>query len=199
MIYSGVDWSGNSDDALLVIAMVHIEGGDISELDRELDLTRKNLGRDSTYVFKHLAAKRNTHGVFYQAIRRIESFQAHVLMMNRRAWNLSASKPSHGDHYVCDGIVAMAKACPAHLVDGQMLYLDLPREEKRIVDAIRTEVRKAMRSSRQGSFKDIRPRPDSRSDGAIVQVADMIAGEVREYAGIGGRYLPSLGSRITMI
>jgi hypothetical protein len=84
-------------------------------------------------------------------------------------------------------------------VDDQMLYIDLPRKEGKRVQRYRTTIRQAMRRARQPAFRDMKPRPDDHVDGALIQVADMVAGEVRQESGLAGLYLPALRSRVAIV
>jgi hypothetical protein len=84
-------------------------------------------------------------------------------------------------------------------VDDQILLIDLPRRERDVLEAFRTAIRKSMRQAHRAPFRSIKPHPDLRLEGGIVQVADMIAGEVREYAGIRGPFLEPLACRIKMV
>lgn len=200
VVHSGLDWSEDIGGPWTVIAMVSIDQDDLEDLDREFAFARRNMGRDDDFVFKHLGAKPRVHREFYSAIVRVRSFQARVYRFDRSRWQQTFVKSAAGDPCICDGIITLAKGCPTCLVANQLLHIDLPRKpEGRIVDAFRTAIRKELRASKMVSFADVRPRPDDRRDGAIIQAADMIAGEVREIGGLGGPYLPLLGTRIVCI
>lgn len=80
-----------------------------------------------------------------------------------------------------------------------MLLIDLPRSEKGIVDAFRTIIRKELRQAWRAGLRNVRPRPGHRPDGTIIQAADMIAGDVRQFDGLGGPYLPRPGARIRLV
>jgi hypothetical protein len=82
------------------------------------------------------------------------------------------------------------------LVADQTLYIDLPRNELGVVRPFAKVIRHTSREYGRRSFRDIKPQPDDRLDGTIVQVADMIAGEVREQGGVNGPYLARLAARI---
>jgi hypothetical protein len=180
--------------------MATVASEDLQHLDRALTVARRNMDRDESFVFKHLGAKPRVHREFYDAIAAIASFQAHVYRFDRSRWRQPYFRSTHGDPCICDGIITIVKACPPYLVANQLLHIDLPRKpEGHIVAAYRTAIRKELRTAHLKSFADVRPRPDNRRDGAIVQVADMIAGEVREFAGPGGPYLPRFGGRIVYI
>ena len=199
MIYSGLDWSEDVGGPLGYIAIVHVHEADLPNLETELAAARRRLGRDSDYVFKHVGAKENVHHVFYNAITAIPSLKAHLYRYDRSNWNLQHAKAADGDACVCDGIITLTLGCPADLVDDQILLIDLPRRERDVLQAFRTAIRQSMRQAHRAPFRSIKPHPDHRLEGGIVQAADMLAGEVREQSGIGGPFLGSLGSRVRMV
>jgi hypothetical protein len=199
MIYSGLDWSEDVGGPLGYIAMVHVDESDWLKLENELATARIRLGRGSNYVFKHVDAKPRVHDQFYMAIANVSSLQAHVYRYDRSNWSLQHAKAACGDPCICDAFITLTLRCPRGVVENQTLYIDLPRRERDIVVAFATALRHSVGGARQRSFRHIKPRPDDRLEGGIVQVADMIAGEVREQSGIGGPYLPRLGSRIRIV
>jgi hypothetical protein len=181
------------------MAMVHIDAGDLPLLERELIAARRRLGREDDYTFKHVSAKPNTHHQFYAALRAVPGLTAHIHRYNRATWTPLHVQPRFGDPCICDGLITLTLGCPQGVVADQRLYIDYPRREKDIVDAFRTALRQSLRAAGRRSFGRIQPRPDQRLSGEIVQVADMIAGEAREQAGIGGVFLPQLGARVQII
>jgi hypothetical protein len=199
VIYSGLDWSEDIGEQRGCIAMVHFDETGLSQLEDELAAARRRLGRAPDYVFKHVDAKTNAHEQFYAAISNVRSFRAHVYIYDRTLWTPRHAKPTRGDHCICDGIVALSLSCPEELVADQTLYIDLPRKELGVVRAFAKVNRQTFRVSGRRSFRDIKPRPDDRLDGTIVQVADMIAGEVREQGGAAGPYLSPIAARIEVV
>ncbi|MEZ4563674.1 MAG: hypothetical protein R2853_13155 [Thermomicrobiales bacterium] len=198
-IHTGLDWSEDPATGWVVLAMVHVDTDDLGELKSRFVEARVSLGRSEAFVFKHLEADDRTHDVFYRELRLVPSVSVDVLRLNRQTWEPRSPRPSRGDHVICSGIIELLAACPDDLTQDQMLLIDLPRSEKGIVDAFRTIIRKELRQSRRAGLRDVRPRPDHRPDGAIIQAADMIAGEVRQFNGLGGPYLPRLGGRIRFV
>jgi hypothetical protein len=181
------------------MAMVHVNGCDLPTLETELVAARKRLGQKLDYPFKHTEAKEITHRLFYGAMANIPSFTVDVYAYNRSGWTLRHVPPTYGDPCLCDAFITLTLGCPRGLVEEQILYIDYPRREREIVIAFATALRNSMKGTLQRSFRHIRPRPDDRLEGGIIQAADMIAGEVREYPRLGGPYLPHLGSRIRIV
>ena len=202
MIYSGLDWSGSpgaGHGPWLVLVVVHFDESDLPTLDEKLTAARALLGRPGDYPFKHVEATVDIHRRFYAALQDIP-MQAHVHMLDKAAWRRQyGGRGSRGVDCVCDGIITLLMRCPVELTTDQILYLDLPRNEGKIIEHYRTAIRRAMRGAKRGTFRHVKARPDHRRDGAIIQVADMLAGEVNERQGLSGEYLPRLGSRVCLV
>jgi hypothetical protein len=201
VIYSGIDWSEAVQEPDRVFAIVHVESQDLLILDRELAGVRKRIRRPDDYPFKHVDAKPHVRREFFPVISRIPTLQAFVLTCEKTYRNrqFEGIRIAKGDFHTWHGIMALVAACPGELLTDQIMLIDLPRGEMPIVTAYRTGLRKGLKIARKPAIRDLRPRPDDRLDGAIVQVADMIAGEVRQYGGLNGPHLPALASRIHII
>ncbi len=203
MIYSGLDWSGSpgtEQGPWLVFAVVHLDQSDLPALDAALATARTRLGFDPGYLFKHTRAKRSNaiHDRFYEALRPVD-FAVRVLMMDKVAWGNQHAGRTRAADSISDGIVELVLGCPDHVVARQVLYIDLPASEEKSVQTYRTAIRRALAGVRRTGFRDVRPCPDHRQQGGIIQVADMLAGEVREQEGLLGPYLPTLSSRIRLV
>ncbi len=201
MIYSGLDWSGSPGSEhgpWLVFAIVHVDEVDLATLDIELAKVRATLRLDPEFSFHHSETTKPTRQAFFDALHHVP-LSAHVHMLNKTVWSSVYVSGSSGDDCICDGIVSLLVRCPPGVVNDQMLYIDLPRKEGKRVQRYRTTIRQAMRRARQPAFRDMKPRPDDHVDGALIQVADMVAGEVRQESGLAGRYLPALRSRVVIV
>ncbi len=203
VIYSGLDWSGSpgrEQGPWLVFAVVHVGAADLTSLDSALADARRYLGRDPDYAFRHSRAKSflDVHRRFYEAIGHVP-WHGHVHMLDKAAWSGQRVKGSRGTDCICDGLVALVIGCPIAVVAHQVLFIDLPPAEESTVQSYRMAMRKSLKGIRRTGFKNVRPCPDHRQQGAIIQVADMIAGEVREHGGLAGPFLPGLRSRLSLV
>ena len=202
MIYSGVDWSGSPGrephDPLLVLAIVHFDEQILSDLERELAAVRATLRLPLTYPFKHLGASTAIHRHLFAVLGRLD-MQAHVLIIDKATWTKDYLRRSTGPERICDGVIALIIGCPDPLVNGQRLFVDLQRRDMDQLRDIRTALRHALRGVGRRSFANVQPCPDHRLHGGIIQVADMIAGEVHQQGGLIGPYLPALGAKIHRI
>ncbi len=201
MIHSGLDWSGSpgkEHGPWLVFAIVHVAEESLSALDVALASARSQLRVDPDFVFRHSDASHRARGAFFSVLEPLP-LKSHVHMLNKERWLAQYVSGSSGADCICDGIITLLAGCPDEFIDRQMLYIDLPRSERRLVERYRTAIRQAMRRARKPTFRDLRPSPDGRNDRAMIQVADMIAGEVREHEGMAGPFLPALVSHIQVI
>lgn len=198
---TGLDWSGSPGDPrktpqsspYWVFAAVTIAIDRLVVLRESLSNARGALRIDPNFTFKHIHASQRTHDVVFQALAGVP-LCIHVLIIDKRNLDVTGRGGILGRALTCASIIDLVKEMPNQLVAGQLLYLDLPRKEKRLVIDYRTAIRRTLREAGRKSFADVKPRPDDRDDSATVQVADMIAGEIAENGGLGGIYLPRLSA-----
>lgn len=201
VIYSGLDWSGSpgkEHGPWLVYAMVHVDEADLATMDDELNKVRADLRLDQDFTFHHSETTPATKKAFFSALRRVP-LSAHVYMLSKARWSAVYVSGSSGTDCIIDGIIQLIVRCPAGVVAEQILYIDLPRQEGKLVQHYRTTIRQALRLSKVPAFKRMKPRPDDREDAALIQIADMISGQVREHDGLAGPYLPALRAQITIV
>lgn len=202
VIYSGLDWSGSpgreAHDPLLVIAIVHFDGDELLRLEAELSAVRKALRLTPDYVFKHLGASRPVQDRVFSILAAL-NLRAHITMIDKSTWTEEYVRQSSGPDRIRDGIVALVLGCPDALVAKQRLFVDLPRAEMKLIRDQRTAIGQALRGAGRKSFGNVQPRPDHRRGASIIQMADMIAGEVHEQRGLTGPYLPALRPGIILL
>jgi hypothetical protein len=195
LIYSGLDWSGSpgaTHGPWLVFAVVHIDGSDLVALDSELLVAKKNLRVEPGFVFKHDDAAEVVREEAFAALRRTP-LNAHVHMLDKAAFRAGTLGKARGNDMLFSGILRLVMACPENIVARQILLVDPP--SRPFVKSLRTAISKSFRGAHRAGFRDVRARRDDAVDGAIIQAADMIAGEVRRFGGLGGPFLPSLANK----
>lgn len=204
MIYSGLDWSGTpgpEQGATVVFAVVHFPENALRTLNGALDVARSALGVSPSYVFKNNGTRPRTREAFFRAIAPLD-FSAHIHMLDKRQW-AERQQPGQatGPQLIRDGIVSLVTACPAELVARQVLFVDIPPSQRAELSELQTKIRRALRTTQppRMGFAALRGCEDHRRHGAIIQVADLLAGQVKDYGGIAGPHLPALGTRITMV
>lgn len=199
MIYSGLDWSGSPGAAhgpRLVFAIVHIDDSALPTLDHEFLVAKRNLRVDAGFVFKHDDAADLVRAEVFAALART-SLEAHVHILDKAAFRTGYLSKIKGNDLLCSGIVHLVMGCPERVVARQILLVDPP--SRRFVKDLRTSIRKSFRGVHRTGFEDVRSRRDNDADGAIIQAADMIAGEVRRFGGFGGSFLPILARKISLV
>ena len=132
----------------------------------------------------------------FAALQRVP-LRANVHMLDKASWRSAQPKGSSGSDCICDGIVRLVMGCPEHVVARQVLLVD--PSSRRQVDEIRLAIRASLRGIHRTGFRDVRPRRDDEADGGIIQVADMIAGEVRRQGGLAGPHSSMLGPLVQMV
>ncbi len=195
VIHSGIDWSGSPDhDSSVFYAMVHIDSDHIPALEAALRVAKARLRVPEGYVFRHVGCSDAAHRAFYDVISDV-LFSARLLVVPP----IPRSAPIRGHEEIRMAIVRLVLDCPDTVVAKQKLYIDLERRDSKQVRELRTRVRRELGALGRRTFENMQPCPDHRSEGGIVQLADMLAGELREHAGVGGPYLRSISSKLITV
>jgi hypothetical protein len=170
VIYSGLDWSGspgNEHGPWLVIAIAHVDEANMPKLDAELARIRDELRLSPAFPFRHSETTPRTRRAFFAALHRVP-LSVHGHMVNKAVWAARHVPGSSGFDCICDGMITLILGCPKGVVDRQLLYIDLPRNEGKLVERYRTTIRQALRQARHPAFRDLKARPDDRRDAAII-------------------------------
>lgn len=199
VIYSAVDWSGspgNRQGAQVVFAAVHFDEVTRSgQLEAELLAMKQALGLPVDFVFKHDSASPRVKQQIFAALGRLP-FSGHVLCLDKQIWR-AANPGARGDDLLRHGVVALVASCPDCVVARNVLLIDPP--SARFVNNSKTPINRAFRAQRRTGFRSIRGLQDTHREGGIIQMADMVAGEVRLCGGLKGPYLPGLGGKVTLV
>jgi hypothetical protein len=180
----------------VVFAAVHFdEATRIGQLEAELLAIRQALGLPSGFVFKHDSASPRVKQHIFAALARLQ-FSGHVLCLDKQAWR-AANPGARGDDLLQNGVVALVAACPDCVVARNVLLIDPP--SARFIKNCKTPINRAFRAQLRTGYRSIRGLQDTHHEGGIIQVADMVAGEVRLCGGIAGPYLPGLGDKVSLI
>jgi hypothetical protein len=202
VIYSGLDWSGSPGhephDPLLVFAVPHIDESDLRRLAAGLATAKQRLHVAETYVFRHVGASAAAHRAFYEVLVDLP-IDIHVHVVEKPRWTAEFVKRTSGPDRICDCVVTIIVGCPDRVVANQKLLVDLRRQDMAFVRALRKSLSRALLGIGRKTFENVQPCPDHRIEGGIVQVADMIAGEIREQGALRGPYLEALGARIQSV
>jgi hypothetical protein len=180
----------------VVFAAVHFdEATRTGQLEAELLVIKQALGLPSGFVFKHDSASSRVKQHIFAALSRLP-LSGHVLCLDKVAWS-AANPGARGGEMLQHGVVALVAACPDCVVARNVLLIDPP--SARFITNSRTPINRAFRAQHRTGYRSIRGLQDTHRDGGIIQVADMVAGEVRLCGGLTGPYLPALGDTVTVI
>lgn len=197
--YSAVDWSGSPGSRhgpQVVFAAVHFdEAARTVLLETALVSIRLALGLPAGFVFKHDRASPRVKQHFFDALGRLP-FRGDVLCLDKRSWR-AANPGARGNDLLQHGVVTLVAACPDCVVARNVLLIDPP--SARFITTCKTPINRAFRAQHRTGYRSIRGLQDTHHDGGIIQVADMLAGEVRLCGGLTGPYLPGLGDKVALI
>ncbi|MCC7022109.1 MAG: hypothetical protein IT338_04740 [Thermomicrobiales bacterium] len=90
--------------------------------------------------------------------------------------------------------------CPDRFIAGQTLLIDGKRDEMTVMSRIKTDLNRRLAAGGRESARKIRACSDDHpTRGTIIQVADMVAGALRDVGGVTGPYLSGLVGRIRLV
>jgi hypothetical protein len=158
-----------------VVAAAHVDRELLSELDAELNQARRSHRLPSTYAFKYSGSRPVIRESFYSAVSRT-SFDVTVLATDKTNWDPSEYSSTTGRLRIARAVSSVLCIAPEHYISGQRVLIDLPASEGRFVQEVRQEIRAALRRHGRESIRALKPVPDHRSEGAIIQLADFAAG-----------------------
>lgn len=181
----------------LVVSMCHVEGEQLADFELTMASLRMSLGVPEHYVFKHMKSVERTKRRFFDALLSVP-MRATVLAIDKQGWPGSYVASTTGPERINDAICRLVTLCPERCITHQMLYVDMHRAEPDFIRGLKLILRRSLRVNDRQSFKNVKARPDHRSDSSIIQVADMIAGEVRVNGGKLGPNLASIREKIEL-
>lgn len=183
---SGLDWSGDPGDPrksakanhAFIVSICTVALMDHEVLDECLTNLRKRLGVSPAHVFRHSDASTRSRKEFFSALSSAPVTMK-CLLVDKNDWDSEYLDRASGPERIRHSIVHLVSLLPDELIAGQKLLVDMHRGEKAFVDFIRHDVRLSLKVQNRSSFGKVVARPDNRGDAAVIQVADMFAGEVR--------------------
>ncbi len=186
---SGLDWSGDPGDQTrsmranpgLVVAICSVLVVDHHLVDDALHEIRRASGMTSG-AFHHARMSPVVREEFFGRIAGLP-IRLTCRYVDKNSWSASYLKLTSGPERIRQSIVELVEHLPDEIVAGQTLLVDQHRDEKGFIRNLRGDLRGALRAHGRRSFQKLAARPDHRSDAALVQLADMFAGEVRRKAG----------------
>lgn len=204
---SGLDWSGDAGDprkaphqsARLVTVVAHVDVAEWERLESALERARRARRLPADYVFHFSGSRPQVREVFFNELGSVP-FSAHARVLDKTLWTLEYLKSSDGLTRIQREIVELLIQCPDAVVGRQTLLIDDERSKQRMIAPIKTDLNRRLEASGRPGLRKVKTCPDhDPSLGAIIQVADMIAGALHDAGSIAGPYLPRLRRCIDLV
>jgi hypothetical protein len=203
---SGLDWSGDAGDPryesqspYLVIAAAHLAHDDLADLTTQLSDLRQRRGLPPNFVFKYSGAPRKLVEQFFLVIGST-GVTATIVYADKREWSPSSRRGRPRDRL---NVLIARLICEAdpRFIDGQVILVDRDRSEKGANRETERVVHQLLRVRIPpvSRMPVLRPCPDHRSDGLLVQVADMFAGAIRADPTLRSPVLTPVRNNIVLI
>jgi len=206
-VVSGLDWSGDAGDPkktpglspLLVTAVVHLDVENWELLEAALAGARRIRSLPPDYVFHFSGSRPQIREALFKELKRVP-LSAHGRVFDKNLWAQSYFRRTNGIARIQAEIVELMIHCPDHLIGGQTLLIDGEKSETKLIAPIKTELNRRLVIGRRASLRRVKTCPDDhQSQGAIIQVADMIAGALHDAGSVAGPYLAGFESKITLV
>jgi hypothetical protein len=207
VVISGLDWSGDAGDPrktpalspYLVTAVVHLQSDHWEALEEALARARRRRSLPTNYVFHFSGSRPQIREAFFDALHGVP-FSAHARVVDKRHWTSAYLAETTGDARIQAEIVELIARCPDFLISKQTLLIDGHKRDAGKMVPLKTEINRRLTVAGKAGIRKVKVCPDDHpSQGAIVQVADMIAGALRDIGGARGPYLSSFSSKITLV
>lgn len=206
-IVSGLDWSGDPGDPRKVPSMsprfvtvvVHVERAEWHQLEAALATARRRRKLGNEFVFHYGRCRPVVRESFFVELRNVP-FTAHARIIDKRTWPHEVIRATSGDERIQSEIVALLLRCPDDVVAKQILLVDSPKTEMKRILTLKTSLNRALSANGRIGFRLVKPCPDHhRSQGAVIQVADMIAGALHDAGDTGSAYFDGLRKKIHIV
>ncbi len=180
--YVGLDWSGDPGDPgkagsqrLLVYASIEVEQATLPDLSAALGKVRQSLSLPATYCFRYATSRQRIREAFLDEIMTIDWAGA-VSIIDKSEWSERYLRSTTGPDRLIDGCAAHFVTPAVRISNDRFLVVDASRSEGVFVRQIRSRLSSVARTNNTDPFGKVKPIPDHRPDGEIVQLADMVAG-----------------------
>lgn len=203
MIYSGIDWSGDPGDPdktgmspELTIAMAQIDGGELEVLTAALADIRRGRRLSEQFAFRYSACSTEVRLAFFTRLAPV-SVSVTAVSIDKRNW-YAQSRPGRPSEWLDQAIAELVCAAAPSTITGQVILVDRPKSETKAVRATERVIKRALKGAELQPYPQIKPCPDHKSQGHIIQVADMFAGALRDQ-GPSCRYFQGFSKRLVLV
>jgi len=168
-----------------------VDDAEIPFLADAINVIRRKHRLPEGYVMKYSGMRPSIRASFFDILVDVP-FNAFVSVVDKSRWDASTIAHTSGWDRVSNAITDLVLRCPPELPPVGILLIDLPASEMRLVTDVRIRVRKALRAHDRRSFRKVKPCPDHRLEGVVVQFADMLAGAISDEPEGDGPYLAGI-------
>lgn len=203
--FTGIDWSGDPGNPSkpgasrnLVLTAAHVAKSDLQKLVTILADLRMSRSLPDNYVFKFSGMEDKIRKAFFSAMTRAP-IKVTASFVAKSGWGEIDLQRTPDDR-LNDEIASLVQGCPVEYIAGQRIMIDIhPKEKKTTLERAKAAIKSRLRSHGVPHCPDIRACPDSRSDGQIVQIADMFAGAIQDSEGVSGNLLLPVSNQIILL
>jgi len=132
-----------------------------------------------SYPFKYSGSRPLIRDAFFSALGDAP-ITITALVINKSAWNKEQIRATPGTVRIAQAVAGLLLAAPQEIIANQRIMIDLPSNEEKIVRLVRDEIRNRLRSEGRDSIRALKPVPDHRLQGGLIQIADMAAGLIQD-------------------
>lgn len=203
---SALDWSGDPGDpsrspgstpnlALVVVTFAVYAIPSLHDCLRRVRETRR---LHADYQFHHVSSKEGVREGFFRELAKVD-LRIFARTVDKKLWDQAYLTRTNGATRLMSELVLLIKSLPDDIVTDQQLLIDLERRDQGLLRMLRQEIRRTLAFENRRGFQSIKACPDHQKQGGqLVQVADMIAGEIRR-EGIGSPCLAPISANIILI
>jgi hypothetical protein len=166
-------------------------------LDEALVGVRHSRHLPDGYCFKFSDSRPQIRDAFFAGVAGL-SVWIHATVIDKATWPDRYLRTTTGQDRTIEAIMATVLGCRDEFISGQTLLVDSSRDEQRSVNRIRDRLRRGLSDAGRGSFARVKAYPDHGNEGAIIQVADMVAGALQDAGEAKGPYLVRLRERLSL-
>lgn len=203
MYYSGLDRSGHPGNPradgmsdYLVIGLAQVHGNDLPHLAQVLADIRHGSGLAPRFTFKYSHFSDKVKAAFFSQIP-VVTLTTRLAQIDKRDW-YEPRRSGRPNEWLDEAIAQLVCCSPRETIVDQVLLIDRSKKEMAAVRRTAAVIKQALKGAGMQPYPQIKPCPDTRSQGEIVQVVDMFAGAYRAQ-GPRGCYLRRLQNMFVVV
>ena len=132
-----------------------------------------------TYAFKYSGSRPLIRDAFLSTLGNAP-ITITALVINKSAWDKEQIKATPGTLRIARAVAGLLVVAPQEIIANQRIMIDLPSNEEKIIRLVREEIRNRLRGEGRDPIRALKPVPDHRLQGGLIQIADMAAGLIHD-------------------